>query len=662
MEVLSALSIFTWSWWSRTSGDTELKQLRKEVQHSIEYNIDHRQFFPAGLIHKLATPNRIGAVLSRSVSDPLVVFVTQHAKKMFLALVCGEACSASGLEFIMQSCQDHGMTDDKLPVKMMSCMGCGEDNARSCFPGHRDEPWLNVFHDSRWKNIKFRFCNDQCTINPPVFFDHKFRYDLPAECVLPFTSKGTVELDGHFSVISEVVLNQDHFIIEPEEWQGDNTQLKRVATREPLRVALKKMKHPDDERGDDVENAWEHKVSALNEIHDLRHAHLVRPLAAIKHGSNYYTMFEWADAGSLRDVWKSVSYGTPLTPERVMCVLEELRGIAGALEALQGTNPITRTGLAVRTASLLSAPVSDPPLVVNRRLEPPQPQTLQVPTIRVQQDSSDDESLMSSDLDQSYASSEDTDVESEVHWRHGDLKPDNILRFQDPSSEKWLGTLKIGDLGLAKHHFDKTSRRNGRTGQRYTTSQYEAPEAMTGLNSPRSRRYDIWSMGCIILEFVIVLMYGPDGLVKFYSETSGKSGRASTDTLYFTLDVDNGTADVSHIVQHWIREILRDPECSRPEGGAISDLIKLVRDRLLVVGLPEEGMTEKEIMGCRADAGELRGRLEKIYRLALDRGDEYLLAQPRRFYSQVPPLSRTPLGRMFKAISPPPETPTSDDS
>ena len=85
-------------------------------------------------------------------------------------------------------------------------------------------------------------------------------------------------------------------------------------------------------------------------------------------------------------------------------------------------------------------------------------------------------------------------------------------------------------------------------------------------------------MGCIILEFVIVLMYGSDGLAAFYSEMPG---RASTDTLYFTLNTDNDTADVSHIVKHWIHGILQDPECSCPEVSAISDLITLVRDRPL---------------------------------------------------------------------------------
>ncbi|KAK4443114.1 heterokaryon incompatibility protein-domain-containing protein [Podospora aff. communis PSN243] len=620
----------------RHDGEAELKNLRKEVQKSIKQNCtEHKRFFPAGRIEQLITVGRIRDVLSPNLSEDLVTFVSQHATKIFLALVCGGECSVDELVSIMRSFQAHGMTDDKLPVQQMSCIGRG-DNTRACFPQH--DPCLNVFHDSRWEDIMFRFRDDQCIFDPPVFTDQQFRYDLTAECVLPFTSRGSSERDGHFSTVSEVILHQDHFVTVREEAETEGVRLRRVASREPLRVALKKMKHLS-EPGYNVGSAWEHEVSALNEIRDLRHPHLIRPLAAIKHGLEHYIMFEWADGGSLRDVWKAEGDDAkPLTPDRVMCVLEELLGIAGALAALHNTNTRTRTGIATRTATRASSLMRAAASAQVGVRAPTRPQNLQVPRIRIQRDSSDDESHR--DSDRSYIS-DDADTNPEVHWRHGDLKPDNILRFRDQTAQRWLGTLKIADLGLAKQHFLQTSRRNEQTQQRYTTSQYEAPEAMANLRSPRSRRYDIWSMGCIIFEFVIFMLYGLDGLNAFYGERDPT--QLSTDTLYFTLDVDNDTADVSHIVKHWMSWILRDPECSRPEGGAISDLILLVRDRLLVVGLPEDHMSEDEIQQCRADASELQRRLEKIRRLALDGGDIYLLRQPTRLHSQAPPRSRAQL-------------------
>lgn len=233
--------------------------------------------------------------------------------------------------------------------------------------------------------------------------------------------------------------------------------------------------------------------------------------------------------------------------------------------------------------------------------------SLRVPQIRFQLDNSDD----------GYYTSDDASNVDE-NWRHGDLKPDNILRFKGKGSSS-LGTLKIGDLGLAKQHMLATSRRDVATQQKFSTLQYEAPEAITNMNLPvgRSRRYDIWSMGCIVLEFAIWLLYGWKGLVTFYEQRNDLD--TSTETLYFTADKNNRTAIVSDYAVSWIEHILlNDPECNSPSGSAIRDLIKLVRDRLLVVALPQEGMNEEDLKQCRADAGELETALKSIWGKAVD--------------------------------------------
>jgi len=609
----------------------EVRKLREEIQESICNSYDDKRFLPAGQIDKLADINRISTVLSKHVSDELVTFVLGNARKIFLALVlCGDSISANDLASIMRACQARGMSDKELPVPQgLSCLGCGDSDR--CDPGH-NRP-LEVLHDGRWKFLKFRFLEDQRTINPPVFKDAEFVYELTADCVLPFTSTGPSERHGHFSTVSEAILHQDHYV--PDARHGG-----QVESRKPIRVAWKKMKHLD-EPGYDVEKAWRHEVSALRDIRSLRHKHLIRPLAAIKHGREHSIMFEWADGGSLRDFWKKIDTET-LTADRVMCVLEQLHGLAGALAELHNTNNRTKTGLATRGTSLLPLGRSVPISPVRPVTPPPDARKpagsalLQVPHIHVQRDSSDDESRMGSDIDRSYASDE-TDLDGEVHWRHGDLKPDNILQFRDPSANGWLGTLKIADLGLAKQHILQTSRRYEQTQQRYTTSQYEAPEAMANLHAPRSRRYDIWSMGCVIFEFVIFLLYGPGGLEAFYDERKPRPN--STDTLYFTLDIDQDMADVSGIASYWITQILKNPECSRKEESAIADLIILVKDRLLVVGLPEENSAQGQEVQYRADAGELQARLGKIWMTARDseaRKENYLLAKPVVALSPIP--------------------------
>ena len=82
-----------------------------------------------------------------------------------------------------------------------------------------------------------------------------------------------------------------------------------------------------------------------------------------------------------------------------------------------------------------SKPINEPPAEASGA------SSLQVPLFRMQIDGSSDDGYYTSD-----------DVSNvDENWRHGDLKPDNILRFARKGS-KALGTLKIGDLGLAKQH------------------------------------------------------------------------------------------------------------------------------------------------------------------------------------------------------------------
>lgn len=62
------------------------------------------------------------------------------------------------------------------------------------------------------------------------------------------------------------------------------------------------------------------------------------------------------------------------------------------------------------------------------------------------------------------------DALGEIHlknYRHGDMKPQNILRVktprQDDPSEPDVGTLKICDMGLTKYHIMATQLRNEAT-------------------------------------------------------------------------------------------------------------------------------------------------------------------------------------------------------
>jgi serine/threonine protein kinase len=85
---------------------------------------------------------------------------------------------------------------------------------------------------------------------------------------------------------------------------------------------------------------------------------------------------------------------------------------------------------------------------------------------------------------------------------HFDLKPANILVDDD-------GTWIISDFGQST--FRETTRSSSRVVNQGGTDAYAPPE-IDNLDSRFSRRYDVWSLGCIMLEVMAFVLLGHDGL------------------------------------------------------------------------------------------------------------------------------------------------------
>ncbi|KAH7216175.1 kinase-like domain-containing protein [Fusarium oxysporum] len=295
------------------------------------------------------------------------------------------------------------------------------------------------------------------------------------------------------------------------------------------RIAVKEITNPTQQR-ETVAEAWPNEVRVLEKTKSLSDPHLITCIAAIERGNERYLLFPWAQDGNLREYWETPSerfYGRAAITEALI----QLKGLATALRQLH------YFGLPDDLADL-PASVKD-------------------------------------EYDQ-------TGVNMSI--RHGDLKPENLLWFleETPGSKK-TRYLKIADMGLAKRHVVATQDRSCLTSTRYGTILYEAPEAQTS-HSGRSRQYDVWSMGCITLEWVIWILYGNGQLQRFYSDLKGYGNDF---TPYYQLDANYSQkrAKVHPAVVHWISHIkTTHPECQ--EESAIKDLLQLVEERLLVVPLP----------------------------------------------------------------------------
>lgn len=82
--------------------------------------------------------------------------------------------------------------------------------------------------------------------------------------------------------------------------------------------------------------------------------------------------------------------------------------------------------------------------------------------------------------------------------RHGDIKPKNILFFNDTADS--YGKLVVADFTLMRFHSPNTV---------YTRIQdvnysqtYRPPEKGARDGSQVTQKYDIWTLGCVFLEFI----------------------------------------------------------------------------------------------------------------------------------------------------------------
>jgi serine/threonine protein kinase len=179
--------------------------------------------------------------------------------------------------------------------------------------------------------------------------------------------------------------------------------------------------------------------------------------------------------------------------------------------------------------------------------------------------------------------------------RHGDLKPENILCFDGEggsNNNQDECMLVIADVGLSKSHDKLTELRKDATRTNSGTIMYEPPETELQREEPRSRRYDVWSLGCIYLEFIVWLLYGAKELDRFKNELTGSGSNARFYVIEEDVQTRKKTPRPNKAVEKWVEWIRKDPRC--PEKTAIRSLVELVVTKLLI---PDVSRTSKTSSG-----------------------------------------------------------------
>ena len=137
-------------------------------------------------------------------------------------------------------------------------------------------------------------------------------------------------------------------------------------------------------------------------------------------------------------------------------------------------------------------------------------------------------------------------------WHH-DIKPENILYFGTLTSPG--GDFHIADFGSGKVHTYRSGSVNTKSPNGTLT--YEPPEvAKEGFTS---RPYDVWSMGCVLLELLIWALYDHKSVQSFASDRQARRFPGShtdivSDDAYWQM-AQNGEITLRSSVLEWIRRL-----------------------------------------------------------------------------------------------------------
>lgn len=216
----------------------------------------------------------------------------------------------------------------------------------------------------------------------------------------------------------------------------------------------------------------------------------------------------------------------------------------------------------------------------------------------------------------------------EKYGRHGDIKPGNILYFEDGQ------LLKITDFGLGRFH-GRDSRSGIDPRKVAHTLTYEPPECTIGRSV--SRAYDIWSLACLFLEFVTWLLEGNEQIERFADER-GKDEKIAVinDDNFFTIVTDEhreNEAEVRDSVVRWVARLRAHANCS----GLIHELLDLVMSDMLQPH-PDQRIKASVLKGKMAGLARRAGSDERFLVRGAPRQLPTPVSTPLSTPSSTPPV------------------------
>ncbi|EQB54102.1 protein kinase [Colletotrichum gloeosporioides Cg-14] len=316
----------------------------------------------------------------------------------------------------------------------------------------RKDPHRQLECFSSWDQITLRnFEQYQWAMIPPFFTKGELKnvkhYVLDPSTVLPFTftentnskSKAKVHRGG-YSLVYQADIHPDHHNFNSyPNYEGNTSE---------NTFAIKRLDSPSKE-------AFQKEVQILKRFSGDAHPHLISLLATYEMNDTFYLIFPWAGA-DLKTYWKSENPTPTFDAATVIWMAEQCKGLAEGLTKLHQYE----TGLLGKSESPKNERLG-PNIVLN--------------------------------------GGQDTGRHSPLYGRHGDIKPENILWFAEHEQPGHRGVLKISDFGLSElnSRYSKSKRRSHVP----NSPTYRPPECDLRQKVIK-QSYDIWTLGCLYLEFI----------------------------------------------------------------------------------------------------------------------------------------------------------------
>ena len=194
-----------------------------------------------------------------------------------------------------------------------------------------------------------------------------------------------------------------------------------------------------------------------------------------------------------------------------------------------------------------------------------------------------------------------------LYGRHGDINASNFLWFP---SEPPPGILSLSDFGLGRLHRE-VSRSIQDPQSLKRTETYRAPEFDLEEKSI-SRISDIFSLGCVFLEYVIWFFRGFKGIKKCSKDRLELDIHNFTADTFFTFNREVAASErqffVKPSVRALIKELQNDPDCST----YLSQLLDIIGDEMI-----EPNPSE------RINAVRLEIKMELLWRTCRDDPEFY---------------------------------------